>query len=610
MTEVSPAVLRGPLAAFAASGLAAAALGFLPATERRIALYAEWALPIVLASLLVALACAAAAWRERAASPPTASGGRDRVVDAGCLLAIAALVAAIAYAVPAQMRIQADEYMIGGVALGIWHGGAPLLPSSGFYSPDGMLVPESVALDKRGLLVPLLVAILHHVRGFDPGTAFVRNLVVGFAALASVFAFVRRCAPASTALLAAALLAAHPVFAWAIRSVSLEPLNLALLAGSATLALAGLARPTPWRALSLAWLAPLVAQTRYESIVFSLLALALAFVVLARSPHRRVHVALIAATPLAFLPYAWQRAASFTHGLDAIGATHAFGLDHFARHLPALAELYLLPSAANPLGPALPLLCAGWAVLALARRPARPVFTEPDARRVAALYAVAVAVVSAIVLAYAWGDLRTEVVLRLGLPLMLLGAVAAAFAVRALAGTVRRAPAIELACAAVAIVFAMPAIASDAGYRRMDLGPALNEALRWQRARHPECRFVFVGAATPYFLLHGEHAVTVGQIDAQWPTLAERVVRNRADAFVLVQVADPRSGAPLPLFGDAPRGLRVEPIHVRDVNPFARLRLSVLTPPTPAPAVPPRAGCDARALLAAASRDGADGMPR
>ena len=578
---------------FEVVGLAAAAAGFLPQQHLRVAWFGAWSLPIVLAALLVACGHAVAALRARPRAQRWPGGD-----DALYVVALAACTAMVAFVVPALMRIQADEYLIGGVALGIWSGGAPLFPTGGFFTEAGTLVPSWASIDKRGVLLPALMAIPGFVRGYGIEQLYAVNLLIGLATVLATYALVRtRCAPV-TAFVAAAVLLAHPAFGWAFRSLALEPLNLLLIATSATVAVRGLARPNAHAALLLAWLAPLLAQARYESVVFSAIGLALAFVILVRSPDRRyLHVLSFALVPLAFVPYAWQRAVTFAHGLESIEATHAFGLDHFLAHVPVAFEFYATRSEANPLGPALPLLALAALALALRARlrgaaaaPA-PAEARDPAALAAVAYAAGVVAVMSIVFAYAWGDLRGAVVLRLGLPMMLLGSIAMAVLLRSIVSALRAPHWTELVGAGAALAVALPVIASDALYHSIDMGPGLNTVMAWKGSRHPDCRFVFVSTASPYFLMHREDAVPIGEIENEWPSVEKRVLAAGADAMLLVQITNEYDAVPIEGH-KVPSNLVARTVWESPASHAAIVRVSRLDHPGRPLGLAPRAGCD------------------
>lgn len=579
--------IAAPAAYLAISGIGCVLLGFLPDSHHRVVQFSHWALPIVLASLLVALAGAVLVFRERVR-------GAVRLDDLICLAVLAAIVVAYVLAVPAMMRIQADEYLVGGVSLGIWSGALPLLPTSGLYGPEGNFVPLDAMMDKRGVLLPLLAGILHFVRGFDLGNAYAVNAACTGIALAAIYVLVRQWRPPPTALLAACFCAAHPVLAWATRSIALEPLNLALVAVTCAVAVAALRRPTPARAVLLAWLAPLLAQARYESVVFSVIALALALVVLSRCPRHRGAAAMIGLVPFAFLPYAWQRAHVFAHGLESIGAEHAFGFDHFAAHLPVLLQFYLGRSPGNPLGVAF--LLIGVAALAVglpgrrARRVESAALGGSDGRAGVIGFAFGVLLVTGIVLTYAWGDLRTVVVLRLGLPVMMLAAVAAALMFHRVRTRLGAPAWMEPAAAALALAVAMPVAVRDETYGEMHAGPGLNTVQDWKRTLYPGCRFAFVNSAAPYFLLHGHTALTVGEVEAFWPMLEPRLQGIAPDALLVVQVADTLVGRLLEK-NVVPRNAVARTVYEGPANGITSVRIATMDIPGRPLGPNPRPGC-------------------
>lgn len=563
----NPSTRRLPWSGIAAVLLGATlagAVGFLPASERRIGWFVEYGVPVLWITLLAALilgvvvaarALRAAPWRRVAES----------VFAAGALaLALGAVVAPV----PARMRILADEYLIAGTGLGIWAAAKPLVPTSG-VEVGPMFRSLSQFIDKRGLTVPALGATLHLVRGYRLEHGYWINLAAAWATLVAMFVLVREGTDAGAALAAGLLLLAVPPFDWAVRSQALESVNLFLIVASATIALSLARRPDARLALLLAALGPLLAQARYESSLFALLGFGLAAVALWRARSGVGPWLGLALVPFGYLPLAWQRAIPFGFEMQTIGADHAFGLDYLAGNGAHAARLLAHP---GPLLPAAPLLLV-LAVLALAlgtpswRAAMRR--RDPRAWTLAALAACAAAV-ELLVLAFAWGDLEDPATLRLGLPLFAVLAGLAALALHGLRERFRVPIALPLAGAV--LVASLGPIRAEAGYDAMLAGPGMNAAAAIVHDAFPGCRVLFVTEYPGYFTAQRVSAVSPTEAEQQWPQIRSLAQAAGLDGAIAIQIANRAAGLPLP-GNRLPEGFATRVLAEEEAGPSVLVRL-------------------------------------
>ena len=560
------------LAALALIGLAALAVGFVGDPNVRIQRYARFAVPVLWANLALVAALAlraARAWRLAEVRAELRSG-------AVAAAAIAVLVAGLALLVPAQMRIQMDEAQIAGTAYGVWAQQAPILPATGIVDAQG-IHPYTLSVDKRGALLPVLLSLAQSPGAFVLERGYALNLALGFAALLAFYALLRRWWRPEVALAGVLFLAANPTFAWCMRSIELEMLNLLLLA-LAGLALVSTLRTRDTRyALLLVWLGPLLAQGRYESAIASVLGLAIAAVVIARAGPRPWERLLLLAAPLAYLPLAWQRAKPFEFGLGQIGSDHAFGLDHFWNHLVGALNFFGRPNALDPLAP-LQLALALLAVLLLVPAWRAAARDAPDRLALPAIRA-AVLGITAVVFALAWGNLNSPTDVRLGLPLMMAIAAAAAGALDRLRGRKLLPPGGVALVAGVALLASTPAIRSDAGYGDMLAGPGLNHAMAWSRDALPQCRALYVSPYAQYFLTRQRSSLRPADLRERWPMVQAAARAGVVDLVLAVQLGDLKTNRPV-AENVLPDGFEARELLSERAGPAVAVRVSALDDPS------------------------------
>jgi hypothetical protein len=330
-------------------------------------------------------------------------------------------------------KVLFDEHVVQGTA---WHLhatkeiGTPVRA----YDVAGSWTAIDVYLDKRPYLLPFLISLAHDLTGHRPLNAFILNILLAAVCLGLTGWIARRLTGSRGAsALAMALLATTPLFGQNATGSGLEMLNLALIATLAVAAILHLQTPDdPDRLSLLAVTAVLLAQSRYESVLF---AVATAGVIMTGwwKRGRLVLTWPLLGVPLLFVPWAWHsRIVDARPQLWELreGDTARFGWRYVSGNLEGAWNFFQSVAPDQPGSLALVLLgCAG-ALLLVRRILSQRASPLPAAAVGVAWVGFGVAVHFAVVMFYYWARLDEPVTARFALPSLLMLALLAAAVVR------------------------------------------------------------------------------------------------------------------------------------------------------------------------------------
>jgi len=542
-TAMTPAVLLERYGAVALAGLIALALGFLPEPQTRVRWWAD-AGPEIVQAALFALPVLLA-WAVRQSRAAGRAGTGLPAAELMCMLLLVLAAALLMRGIEPAFRIQADESLQVGTGFGLHLSGKPLVPSAGHYDAAGVLHADHFGMDKRGLLLPVLLSWMHALLGYSPRHGFLLNALATAAVPVLAYAGLRALSGRAVALAGGLLVLAHPVLLWCGTASGFESLNLACLL-AAWAALAHGARATlPALVVAGALFAALAAQARYESVLYAAVAFVLAAHALSVTGSVRWRIAL-AAVSIVFVPYAWQRAAAFELSMVELGTGGpAFAPATLFQNLLHAVGLFAARRDFEPIGLALVALAivACW--------PRRAATAVPDPERAAGVrisqgLAVGTGLLMVPVLAYAWGDLRDPVTLRLGLPAMALLSLAAAGGLARTLAAIRLPQGLAPAVALVGMVATSGATARPYGGDGQPVATAQNAALAWLRAGAGECRPLILFQFPTAFVVEGVSAVSGRDPVGHWPRYRDWVARGDVGGVWWLEVYDPVSGRPYP----------------------------------------------------------------
>jgi hypothetical protein len=344
----------------------------------------------------------------------------------------AAIVGATLFALwsdPFLHKILFDEYVLQATAFHM-HATKEIGTVVRAYDFDGTWLPIDTFLDKRPYFFTFLLSLVHDLTGFRVANVFFLNAACTAACLGLTYWFTSTLTNRAGGLLAVVLLVTMPLFGQNATGAGMEMHNLMMLILVMCLALLYLRAPDDNRLSLLCLGTVLLAQSRYESVIFA----GPVAVIVALGWWRAGRILLpwaALAAPLLLVPYAWHnRYVSAAPALWQLGEGQQsrFSTHYLAGNLKAAGEFFfnLSPALANSwylsvLGTAG--LAYGLAVLA--RRIRRRDAVSPGTM-VTVLFGAGVAGNFALLMFYYWSQLTEPIAARFALPACLMLALLAA----------------------------------------------------------------------------------------------------------------------------------------------------------------------------------------
>jgi len=415
------------LALFAGSAMAALGLGFAflaPATGRTLIVAWGYYYMAGLFSLFVYYA-----WRVARVRREVWSGWLRRPGLAGLAIAAATLFAL--WSDPFRHKILFDEYVLQATALHM-HATKEVGTVIRAYEIAGSWLPIDTFLDKRPYFFPFLVSLAHDLTGYRLANLFVVNALLTPCFFALVYWVGRTVAGRGPAILGLGLLATMPLLGQQATGAGMELHNLVMLTLVLALAILHLRAPDSDRLSLLVLGTLLLAQSRYESVLF---VGATAVVIVAgwlRSGRASLPWPVLLA-PLLLVPYAWQKRYVDESSLLwqlAEGQTARFSLEYLEGNLRGAWGFFFNSGTAIANSWYLSVLGGAGLALALfqswrwARRPDR---SSPSPAAVALwAFGLGIGANLALLMFYYWSRLDDVMASRFALPMCLLLALLAA----------------------------------------------------------------------------------------------------------------------------------------------------------------------------------------
>lgn len=434
-------------------------------------------------------------------------------------------------------KIIMDEIMLLGTSMSMHLDKTVLTPMRG-SDIQGTFVILDGMMDKRPLFFPFLVSLLHDLTGYRPANAFVLNGTLTFVFLGLINMLGRLLAGRLAGWLGVALFAGLPLLAHNTTGGGFELLNLVMIAATLLLGARFVEKRDAASLSAFCFSALLLAQVRYESVIW-LLPVALMVLWVWLREGRAILSWPVIFAPLLMIHYPLQhrifdlRASAWELG-SRPGSTSPFALSYVPENIVHAINYFFGRAAEQPNS----LVLSSLGCIAI------PFFTLLVVKRFRALpaaspvavattfFAIGFAVQFALLMCYFFGQFDDVIIRRLSLPTQL-GMVVAVLAVLpqfANPGVVRG----LLALATFGLLArSVPSMAAHAYSQEYLPG----KEVAWRRefmARQPRRDYLVIDNDVPLWLAHKISATPVFQ--AKGPRRAALVflMRNRAFSDIFV----------------------------------------------------------------------------
>ena len=249
-------------------------------------------------------------------------------------LVIAAATAFALWSDPFQPKVLFDEFVLQATAFHM-HITKEIGTVIRAYDIDGTWLPIDTFLDKRPYFFTFLLSLVHDLAGYRVVNIFFLNAGLTAACLSLAYWFGRQLTNRAGGVLVVVLLTTMPLFGQNATGAGMEMHNLTMLLLVMGLALLYLRAPDADRLALLCLATVLLAQSRYESVIY----VAPVAVVIVAGWWRAQRILLpwvAVVTPLLLVPYAWHNryvgAAPLLWQLGE-GQQSRFSLQYFAANL-------------------------------------------------------------------------------------------------------------------------------------------------------------------------------------------------------------------------------------------------------------------------------------
>lgn len=477
-------------------------------------------------------------------------------------------------------KIVMDELMLLGTSMSMHLDRLVLTPLRGNDIQGAFEILEGV-VDKRPLFFPFLLSAVHDLSGYRPENAFVLNAVLTFVLLALMWMLGRRLAGRIGGALGVVLLAGLPLLGQNATGGGFELLNLVMILATLLLGVRFAERRDGVSLAAFVFAAVLLAQVRYESVVFLAPVALVVIWVWARDGRAEIPWLVVAAPLLLVHIPLHQRIfdlrASAWELASRPGFTEPFSLSYVPDNLAHALAFFFGRASDQPNSPvlsALGCLAVPFALLGIARW-RREAAGAPTASAVTAVFGLGFLLQFVLLMCYFWGKFDDPVIRRLSLPahlglvlaiLLVLPAITSAFGRRVVLGV----------AALGVLVRGVPSMAAHAYSQEYTPG----RETAWRRefmAAMPRPDYLMIDNDATLWATHRVSATPTSLAPKRRVDIAFHL-RNRtfSDIFVFQRFnVNPDTGALTLRAGDDPGPEFVlEPVSERRLHPLTLSRIS------------------------------------
>jgi hypothetical protein len=412
-------------------------------------------------------------------------------------------------------KILMDEVMLLGTSLSLHLDKTALVPMRA-HDIQGVFQVMAGQIDKRPLFHPFLLSVLHDLTGYRPENAFVLNTGLTFVFLALAYVTGFRIAGRGAGAVTVLLFTSLPLLAQNATGGGFELLNLVMILGTLLLGMRYVARRDANSLEAFGLSAILLANTRYESVVY-LFPVGLTVLWVWWCERRPTLTWVVTCLPLFLLPYAlhnkvfserpssWEMASQPGYGkpfaLSYLPDNLAHDLNFFFNTNGGQSNSLVISILALLGVP----LFALWAAKTLANLRA-----APPIRAALAIFSLGFLAHALLLLCYFWGRFDDPVIRRLSLPVNLAMVVAIVTAAAELNGRGRIWPVLTGLIGIGFFAHSLPSMARHGYTGEYYVGREMD----WRRefiASHPERDYLFIDNNSIIWITHLVSATPIQQ---------------------------------------------------------------------------------------------------
>ncbi len=478
-------------------------------------------------------------------------------------------------------KILMDEVMLLGTSMSLHLDKTAVVPMRG-HDIQGAFQLLAGQIDKRPLFFPFLLSVLHDLTGYRPENAFVLNTLLTFVLLTLTYVTGFRIGGRGAGAVAVLLLTSLPLLAQNATGGGFEVLNMVMILGTLLLGMRYVARRDANSLEAFGLSAILLANTRYESVVY-LLPVGLIVLWVWWSERRPLLTWVVICMPLMLLPYAlhnkvfsvrtssWEMASqpgydkpfSVSYIADNIAHDLNFFFNTNGEHSNSLA-ISVLALLGVP-------LFALWAVKTLGR-----LRTAPPTRAALALFSVGFLAHAVLLLCYFWGRFDDPVIRRLSLPINLAMVIATITAANEMSGGGRVWRVLAVLTGIGFFAHSLPSMARHGYSAEYYVGREMD----WRRefmAAHPEKDYLFIDNNSIIWITHFVSATPVLQAVEHKGNLVfnfRNHIFSKIYVFQRLTVDKDTGRLTVPAEDDLGPDYQLEPVWERRFTPLTVSRIS------------------------------------
>jgi len=269
-------------------------------------------------------------------------------------------VAIFFISVKPQFRVLADETTQVSVSRSLFFDKTAENSLMGMWYYNGYHSLLSV-VDKRPVLFPFLISLVHTVLGYNAHNVFVLNFIVSFLCLFNLYLLIRQISSGKLAIITIFMAASYPIFALCATSANYEMLNLFFLILTFRYFNDYLGNRQPLKLNKLLLTILLLSQCRYEMLGIVVFLMVLLFWIESKNRFAAIG-AFIVILPILYIPVLWQRSALVTQTLANNPSKYIpvfFSINYLFPNLLKFVKILFQPMADQSVAFAINYLAAG-----------------------------------------------------------------------------------------------------------------------------------------------------------------------------------------------------------------------------------------------------------